>query len=100
MDEIIKQMNCCLSDDNHIVIEPVILNCGGNACKQCVDDIQGLSVECFNCKQIHLKSDLERMPLNSTMKMLIEKALLKDVVAQLKSKLNDLLSEFESNDSY
>ena len=95
-----KQINCCLSDDNHIVIEPVIFKCGGNACKQCVDDIQGLSVKCFNCKKNHHKNDLKKMPLNSTMKILIEKPFFKDVVAQMKSKLNVVLSEFESNDSY
>ena len=50
-DYVLKQINCCLSakDDNHFLIDPVILKCGGNACKVCVSD----SIKCLNCNSVH-----------------------------------------------
>ena len=53
-DYILKQIKCCLSaDDNHIQIDPVLLKCGGNACKECVTG----SIKCLNCNETHLKGD-------------------------------------------
>ena len=54
-DFVLKQIECCLSgeDDNHFLIDPVILKCGGNACKVCVSG----SSKCLHCNKTHLKND-------------------------------------------
>ena len=53
-DYIFKQVECCMSaDDNHFLIEPVLLKCGGNACKVCVSG----STKCLHCNSVHSNND-------------------------------------------
>jgi hypothetical protein len=39
------------------VIEPLLLKCGGNACKSCVKDSHFV-IRCYNCNNLHEKRDL------------------------------------------
>ena len=79
-DYILKQIKCCLSaDDNHIQIDPVLLKCGGNACKECVND----STKCLNCNSIHSKNDFTEC--KST------ESLIRYFVKELFANLNDEL---------
>ena len=51
---VLKQIKCCLNEnENHVLVDPVLLKCGGNACKECVTDY----IKCLNCNQTHLKGD-------------------------------------------
>ena len=53
-DYILKQIKCCLSEnDSHVLIDPVLLKCGGNACKECVKGF----IKCLNCKSTHFEND-------------------------------------------
>jgi hypothetical protein len=50
--KILNLIRCCLSDDGHIIIiEPVNLICGLNACKKCVDDSTLTTIQCFGCRE-------------------------------------------------
>ena len=49
-DYVLKQIKCCLSQDEHILVEPVILKCGGNSCKECIKNDR---FECLNCNMKH-----------------------------------------------
>jgi hypothetical protein len=56
-DYVLKEIKCCLNEDQHILLDPVLLKCGGNACKECINDPSKTSVACFKCKSSHLKND-------------------------------------------
>ena len=40
--------------DPHVLLEPVILKCGGNACKYCIDDPNKSFVKSFKCNSKHV----------------------------------------------
>lgn len=87
-----KQMKCCLSDDGHIAVEPISVTCGGNACKQCIIDLQTTQAKCYKCGEYHEKENLDKMPLNEAMKLLIEKTFLKELTVKLKSKVDEVIA--------
>lgn len=71
-DSLLKTLKCCLSIDDshsHIVKDAHILSCGGNACKQCLDLINGnlQSIKCKYCLQTHtlLESKYENPIVNN-----------------------------------
>jgi hypothetical protein len=65
---ILTQIKCCLSNDGHIIIDPVLLRCKGNACKECVSDSKEEVITCYSCSGKHEKINL----LNSTENTLAE----------------------------
>jgi hypothetical protein len=77
---------CCLSDDGHIVIEPVNLMCGFIACKKCVDDSTLTTIQCFGCRQIHEKKDLINAPNNKFVESFIQ-SFLPDLFQDLRTKM-------------
>ena len=62
--EILSQIRCCLNDDGHIVHEPILLKCGANACKKCVNETAEKFVKCFSCEDRHEKSDVLNVQVN------------------------------------
>ena len=58
---ILNQMKCGLSNDGHIVTEPILLKCGANACKICIN--QNEIFKCFSCneKKDYLNSTIDKM---------------------------------------
>jgi hypothetical protein len=56
--EVLNKIRCCLFDDGHIVIEPVVLKCGANACIKCFDNSTVTKIKCFGCNETHKKNDL------------------------------------------
>ena len=63
-ESILNQMKCCLFNDGHIAIEPIAINCGGIACKQCINDLKEKLVLCYSCKGKHEKHDMLKMRIN------------------------------------
>jgi parvulin-like peptidyl-prolyl isomerase len=51
-DDIIKIISCSLSSTRHIIEDPVLLSCGHNACRPCVENIT-FGQKCLyqNCNQ-------------------------------------------------
>ena len=86
-EQILNQMKCCLSNDGHIVIEPVLLTCGANACKQCVNLSSEEMMKCFSCNEKHAKKNF----LNSSINTFVEtsvKSFLAELFQDLNFKLN------------
>ena len=81
---ILNQIKCCQGNDGHIAIEPVLLNCGGHICKQCISESSNEISNCLHCKSQHNKRDL----LNSTISKLAE--------ITINSYLNDLFQYIET----
>jgi hypothetical protein len=98
-DSLLKTLKCCLSIDDshsHIVKNAIILSCGGNACKQCLDTINGnlQSVKCKYCLQTHtlLESKYENPIVNN----LIE-TFSNDLIDIVRKDFNDSLSIIYGN---
>ena len=85
-ENILNAIRCCLSDDGHIVIEPVVLKCGLNACKKCVDDSKLTTIQCFGCGENHEKKDYINAPISNSI-MIFIKVYLGDLFEDLKVKL-------------
>ena len=70
--QFIDELECCLRNDGHIVIDPVLLKCGGNACKSCINNIQQIAADCKSCKKTHEKKDLLECTSNRLASTLVE----------------------------
>ena len=55
----LNQLKCCAFNDGHIAIEPVLVKCGANACKECIKSTKGEVIKCFNCNGILLKQKIQ-----------------------------------------
>ena len=95
-DLILKNMKCCLNDDNHIVQEAVMVKCGGNACKSCIYNSNKSTIKCFYCNEYHLKAELIKMPCNYIFQKLIENKYFKSLAADLKKELIETFSDLTS----
>ena len=63
-EKLLEKLKCCLHDDGHIAIEPLQLQCGGNACIKCIPDIKEESKKHSKCKKTCAKNDLINSILN------------------------------------
>ena len=59
-EEVLNHIKCCLYNDGHIAVEPILLSCGAIGCKQCVSRSRSEEIECFSCKQKHETDDLKK----------------------------------------
>ena len=90
---ILNQLKCCLNDDEHIVIEPILFKCGGNACKECVKNSYDAEIKCYCCNGKHLKDDLLDSPFNKIADSLVQinlKDLFEYLEMKMKSTVNSL----------
>ena len=73
--EILNKLKCCLNSDGHIAIEPVLLKCKGNACRNCIDNFDEIKGKCNygNCK--HKKNEALNAPVNEIVQLLIKQNL-------------------------
>jgi hypothetical protein len=90
-DYILKDIKCCLNEDQHILLEPVLLKCGGNACKGCISDSSTASVKCLKCNTTHDKNDfIENKSFESVIRFFL-KDLSNNLDDEIKS-MKDLLT--------
>jgi hypothetical protein len=68
---VLNQMKCCLLNDGHIAIEPIQLNCGANACRDCINCAKEEFFTCFSCKGQHEKKDSFNTPVNKLAETLL-----------------------------
>jgi hypothetical protein len=61
---ILNQIKCCLNNDGHFANEPILVQCGANACRKCIFDSTDAILRCFNCNGSHDKKDLLNAPIN------------------------------------
>ena len=45
--ECLNHLNCCLHDGDHFCIQPVLLKCRANACKQCILELKEEKIMLF-----------------------------------------------------
>ena len=67
-EKIYKKLICSTCKDSHIILEPVLLECGDYGCKQCIQRSAYQTIECFNCKQLYWKNDLLFIPIDTKIK--------------------------------
>lgn len=89
-DKVFRLITCCLSSDSHFINQAFLLQCGGNACRLCVetsiDTYQ--ERECSFCGAIHR---LDQLPaLNPSVNLLIE-TYSDEISKQIKQNLNNKL---------
>ncbi len=94
--DLLNQIKCCLSKDGHIVIEPVVLKCGGNACRECVkSSLNNIPIHCFSCSHKHEKTELLNAPANKFASIFI-KSSLHDLFEYIEVKLDSTKSLLKS----
>jgi hypothetical protein len=85
---VLNQIRCFLSDDGHIVHEPILLKCGLNACKKCIDNSAVATIDCFGCNGTHAKNELINAPIVKCVESFIQSVLpnlFQDLDAKFKS---------------
>ena len=81
----LNQIKCCLSKERHYAHEPILMKCGANACKRCINESQSQIKECsacYNCNQMHNKFDYKDAPINKMVETFINFHL-KDLIQEL-----------------
>ena len=80
---------CCISNDEHITKSAVLLKCKGNACKSCIESIEGFEVKCNYCNEEHNKDAMLNSPVNDDIRYIID-VHLKELHEELNNKLTDI----------
>ena len=97
LDEILRELTCCLNKDQHIVEEPIqICECGANACKNCLIQTISESINCTICNRVHDKNSLLKWPVSKASKRLIE-AYSEEIIKNLDSKIRALKGKYFRN---
>jgi hypothetical protein len=95
--DLLRSMKCCLNIDNHIVHEPILLDCGCNACKKCINDIQGSYAKCLKCNRLHEAAKFQNVPLNFEIEGLIQQKYFKDLIGYLKDNFVKRVDELKDD---
>ena len=67
---LLKEIKCCIGTDDHFVEEPLLLKCGGNACKKCIND--SIETKCYRCNNKHEKTEMLNLTINKTAEAIID----------------------------
>ena len=63
-ESLFKKSKCCITKDEHIVIDSVLVTeCKNAACKQCIIDSKYQRIYCYGCKSYHEKIKLLNAPV-------------------------------------
>lgn len=93
LEVLINKLKCCLGEDSdHFAIDSLILKCGGNACKRCIESLYESVVTCRNCKKQHLKDDINTAIPDSKVEYLIKEFFFEDIKSQLIEKVNQIVN--------
>ncbi len=87
--ELMKQIKCCFGNDEHIAIYPVLLSCGGNACKDCIYTSNKEIMNCIFCNMDHNKNEIIKSPKNQIVETIIQ-SFLPDLFQDLNKKLDSV----------
>jgi hypothetical protein len=103
LQNILNQIKCCISVHEHISIQPVLLKCGGNACKNCIYNLKYDLIECYCCYEKHEKKDLLNSPSNKIVETIIYSSL-NELFRYVEIKIEDasiaLKSKFYAGDNF
>jgi hypothetical protein len=93
-EEVMNVMKCCLLNDGHIAIEPILLSCGAIGCKQCLLRSNNEEIDCFSCKGKHRTQDLNNTPVIKHVEDLV-KSHVSDLFEYVKKNLDKTASSLE-----
>ena len=68
---LLKEIKCCITNDDHFVEEPILLKCGGNACKKCINDSVEPLIKCYRCNNKHEKKKMLNLTINTIIETMI-----------------------------
>lgn len=94
--DIMNMIECCINNDGHYVKDAILLTCGANACKKCINELNKKEFKCFGCKKVHKIDEYQKLLRNPTIDILIEKIYLKDITQVIKNGFNETLKNIES----
>ena len=92
-EDILNQLKCCAFNDGHIAIEPVLVKCGANACKECIKTAS--VINCYNCNDTHETKDLINSPINKLSESMV-KIYLNDLFDYAKETMKAIGSKLSS----
>ena len=99
-ENLLKRIKCCLSKDEHIALDPVlVIECQNTACKQCIVDSKYEYIHCYGCKNKHEKTSLLKAPANKFAEESI-KCSLNDLFEHVDEKLKDSFENLKSIKNY
>ena len=93
---VINQFKCCAFNDGHITIEPVLVKCGANACKECLTTAKGEVINCYNCNGTHETKDSIDSPINKSSETIVQ-YFLNDFFEYSKETMKTITSKLSSN---
>ena len=94
-EDILNQLKCCAFNDGHIAIEPVLVKCGANACKECIKTAKEDAIICYNCNGTHETKDLINSPINKLSESMV-KIYLNDLFDYAKETMKAIGSKLSS----
>jgi hypothetical protein len=62
-EEVLNEIKCCFSNDDHIAIEPILVSCGATGCKQCLLVSKIEEIFCLSCRGKHKTQDFKNTPV-------------------------------------
>jgi hypothetical protein len=88
-----KQFCCCLSDFDHVLANPVVLEtCFGNSCKKCCESYKDQNAFCYHCNKEHV---IAFKKANFTKKTEIKSNRLNDSVTFTNKKYDELMKQVD-----
>jgi hypothetical protein len=97
--EVFQTLVCSVDDEEeHIIEDPILLPCGHNACRKCIDNKNGKPIECFfdDCNKVYRFDETFQMSNNKTIEALI-KNYLKDLYNIMHDRVKETFDNFDSN---
>jgi len=94
-EEVLNATKCCLLNDGHIAIEPILVSCGAIGCKQCILRSNIEEIDCYNCRGKHRTQDLKNTPVIKQVENLV-KSYFSDLFEYVKENLDKTASSLES----
>ena len=95
--DVLPMIECCLNNDGHYVKEAILLPCGANACKKCLNELNNRKeFKCYKCQKMHkINEDHAKAYNNPAIDILIEKVYLKEIIQKIKNGFNEALLKLD-----
>ena len=95
-EDIKSQFKCGLSvstDEDHFLIEPILLPCSHSVCLACLDDFIQNKFECYHCKSVVKKDEMKNRIPNQAIKIFMN-SYLNELNEELDSKIKSTIDSF------
>lgn len=97
IEPLLERLKCCFGTYHfyHYVTNPKVLNCGGNACTQCIvnEIITRSYSKCKHCNRCHTINELKNARTSITVNILRNKLLADEIIKRVKNDTNNIINE-------